>query len=282
MRKSVNITAYIDDLNPDPLQILHQYKDRILVKLNGYVSSEVRDIVTDALVSGDYTIRVSGRRPGHPVKCLGWESVPGGVAHWEQPVTEMIGSFKLNEILCRYAHEGRLFKTEEFTLNGVPHTMQAGGYVLREGVPILRVIDDMPVPTCLRLAGTASENYSFTNEIPVRALSGEDMHDVNYKAFGDMILNTLAIPNMNIRAQFNLVLGIRRWAFDYSNIYRIPHLPMTEGEMSVLAKTALFDGGSIETQHILRMYRGLYGLSEGDHLPGLDQDDLNAISASQA
>ena len=282
MRNSINTTVYIDDFRPEAFNIFGGYKDRLLVKLNGYQNDGCRDLLTKALVDGDYTIRVSGRQPGHPIICLGWEQKWGGISiAWEEPVTEMIGSFRLNEILCRYAHDTPHFKTEEFLLDGVPHVMRSDGYLLCDGKPILRVMDNNPIPTCLRLAGTASKNYSFTHEIPVRALTGPDMHEINYKDFERMIGNTISIPGMNLKAQFNLVLGIRRWAKKYADLYYIPHLPMTEVEVSKLASHALFEGGA-DVEYINRMYREVFGLNHDEPLPGLDQDSLNAVSKSQA
>ena len=280
MRNHINATFYIEDLRPTPPEIMWRYKDRFLVKLNGYAEPQFWDIMMKALVEGDYTVKVAGRLPGHHLVCLGWESRWGqSRIAWEEPVTEMIGSFRLNEILCRYAHDAPHFKTEAFDLDGVPHVMQSDGYLLRGGEPILRVMNNDPIPICLRLAGTAHENYSFTHEIPVRALSGDNMHRINYLDFERMIRNTLAIPGMNIRAQFNLVLGIRRWAHQYALLYSIPHLAMTDPESLLLAKAVLLDGGQSDVYHITSKYRELY---DDYHLPGLDQDILNEVNTSQA
>lgn len=268
MRNEINMTVYIEDFRPSSFNIFGRYKDRILVKLNGYAGDALRDIMTKALTDGDYTIRVSGRQPGHQVIPLGWEERWGGIKiAWEEPVTEMIGSFRLNEIICRYAHDTPNFKTEAFSLGGVPHVMQSDGYLLRNGAPILRVMNSNPIPTCLRLAGTASENYSFTHEIPVKALTGDKMHEMNYKEFERMIFNTLAIPGMNIRAQFNLVLGIRRWAVEYAGLYNIPHLPLTDHEVTKLSSHALLEGGA-EIDYIDRMYREVYKLNDDQKMLG--------------
>lgn len=268
MRNEINMTVYIEDFRPSSFNIFGRYKDRILVKLNGYAGDALRDIMTKALTDGDYTIRVSGRQPGHQVIPLGWEERWGGIKiAWEEPVTEMIGSFRLNEIICRYAHDTPNFKTEAFSLGGVPHVMQSDGYLLRNGAPILRVMNNNPIPTCLRLAGTASENYSFTHEIPVKALTGDKMHEMNYKEFERMIFNTLAIPGMNIRAQFNLVLGIRRWAVEYAGLYNIPHLPLTDHEVTKLSSHALLEGGT-EIDYIDRMYREVYKLNDDQKMLG--------------
>lgn len=282
MRNNINRTMYIDDLRPEGFNDLFTYKHRIQVRINGYPIDECRDIMMRALVAGDFTIKVTGHHPGYPLICLGWEEKPDSTIPWEEPVTQMIGSFRLNEILCRFSHDYPHVETQEFTLDGVPHVLQKDGYLLREGVPIMRVIRHDTIPVCLRLAGTASKNYSFTHEIPVRALSGDDMHKINCAEFERMIGNILSVPNANTTTQFNLVLGVRRWAKDYADVYRFTHLPMTEAETLVLAKEALLNGGAQVSEAILRRYRELYELHADEPLPGFDQDDLNTISASQA
>ena len=193
MRNIIDATMYIEDLRPEGFNRFFTYKDRIQVRVNGYASDECGDILTKALVDGDYTVKVAGRQPGFILFPLGWENKPDSTIPWEEPVTEMIGSFRLNEILCCFSNDHPHVETQEFTLDGVPHVMQKDGYLLREGVPIMRVIRNDPIPVCLRLAGTASKNYSFTHEIPVRALSGDDMHKINYAEFGRMIGNILSV-----------------------------------------------------------------------------------------
>lgn len=292
MRKQISTVMHIDDLRPDN-DLIHHYGDRFWVKMNGYDECKnLRDELVGALVRNDYEVVVSGKMPGRTYHCLGWESVVQlGREHpanksipWEAPVTHMIGSFRVNDALCRYSSDPARFETQSFGSDGRQYVMQGDGYLLRDGVPIIRVIDCQTIPVCLRVAGTASRDYSFTHEIPVKALSGDDMHKVNYAEFERMIRNILSVPNMygSAKYNFNLVLGVRRWALLYAEAYKTPHLPMTESELATLGRIALLDGGAGEVERVLAMYRAIYSLNYDEPLPGLDQDSLNAIRASHA
>ena len=207
-------------------------------------------------------------------------------------MVEILGSFRINDVIRKYARlkewgtpptagADGLFPPETVLVNGKLYVMRGDGYLMSDGKPILRVITSAPIPTCLRLVGTAQGCYSFTHEIPVRALDGSDMHEINYQEFGRMIRNVVSVPWLNMRTKFNLVIGIRRWAREYAQVYGIEDLKMTEAEVSKLASNALF-GGGVDVEHITRMYREIYNLNQDEPLPGLDQDSLNAVSKSQA
>lgn len=198
----------------------------------------------------------------------------------------MTGSFRVHDAVTKYLSGDNTIG--RFESSGHSYVMEADGTLRRDGEIILRAIRSDGPPMVLRVAGTAKDDYSFTLEIPVKMIDGDDMHKINYEYFSEMIESTISSPAFRASDhktnKFRQIIGVRYWAERYAKHFNLPDLPITTLEMAELARMALLEGDSTELYRIRGMYSQLYDLPKGGSIQdiGLIQSDLNSVSTSQA
>lgn len=224
---------------------------------------------------------------------IGYENVE----HWKgkhiklmEVVYEMRGSYRIHDAIRAYSidkSKGITPKPAHFTSGGNEYALTESGALHKGGIKVLQVLDgNLASTSCLRLAGTAHDSYSFTNEIPVKLLEGPDMHTINYEFWTEMIEQVFCAPRRGkwqFDHLFRAAIGIRFWAHNYANHFCLSHLPITEMELAELSKMALLEGDSGDLSRIRAYYHSLYQMSDGQSIQDIGrQTDLNAISSSHA
>jgi hypothetical protein len=224
---------------------------------------------------------------------IGYENVE----HWKgkhiklmEVVYKMTGSYRIHDAIRAYAidkSKGVSTGDREFTSGNKSYRLNASGALYKDGIKVLQVLDrNLASTSCLRLAGTAYDSYSFTNEIPVKLLEGPGMHAINYEFWTEMIEQAFCAPRRGKWEPdhvFRAAIGIRYWAYSYATHFGLDPLPITNVELAELSKMALLEGDSGDLSRIRSYYHSLYQMSDGQSIQDIGrQTDLNAISSSHA